>query len=522
MNSDATDGASVSRAGHPAPARKGFWQKLGDLFMGSFDPQKEKKRMLKTVAKSLRKTGARYYNPKTEKVEPGLARVFYEFYKTLAPAQNILKHAKSSKVLKTIVIESALNEEQLKLKETLSEESIRKRAQKTPYPHLVEEIKDETKRYFACFDITRTREINETYLSLSTLLNLIHFDYHYLLRKFDPQIPEANPAYNPHFESTNSDYVKEELKEFLEILPTFDPAQNWNALWDILRTYRGTEIVAKDGWRKLLTLIRKLRRTRELEMLVQLVSRDPFYKPKLKQHAENIVDESLSNTRYHIDATLQKISKEQRTSTIQTLLKQLFGSSSYTRLMNYTEESNDLFAKKALGGYTLTLPLNCLHAFLKDFVQSDLRQLVELLLIPAKWTDSSPSKLLSDSFHQLEDLTKEIEELDARLNEESEEGRRLHSMVARADKNQQTQYMARKTLKKINDTARNILIRSCQSTITLGKVLKQLYEDCSRPNARLILNWRELAARSKRDIRPMFVHNYQKLYNFVQLVKLYV
>ena len=77
-------------------------------------------------------------------------------------------------------------------------------------------------------------------------------------------------------------------------------------------------------------------------------------------------------------------------------------------------------------------------------------------------------------------------------------------------------------MKKINDGARNMLVRSCQATITLGKVLKQLYEDYKKPNAQMILNWREIGVRSKRDMGQLFVHNYQKLYNYVQLVKLYV
>ena len=500
----------------------GLMQKLADLFTGSFDPQKEKKRLLKSVARTLRKIGAKYYNTKTGKVEPGLAKLMYEFYSTFAPAQKILQHAKSSKVLKTIVIESVLNKDQLAIKERLSEEAILQRAKRSDYQQLVNEIKNETRDFFACFDINRTREINDTYLDLSILLNLIHFDYHYFLRKFDLHIPEGRANYAPRFDSINADHVSEELQEFLEILPVFDPARDWNSMWDILRTYRNTEIVAKDAWRKILALIRKLRRTRELELLVQLIREDPFYKPKLKSETANIVDNFLSVTRHQIDITLQKISKQQRSSKIQGLLKSLFGTSSYNRLINYTEEANELFAKKGLGGFTLTLPLNCLHAFVKDIVLSDLRQLVDLLLIPAKWTDNSPSKLLSDSFHQLQDLSKEIDGFDAKLSEEHEEGRRLHGMVSRADKNPQAQYMAGKNLKKVNDAARNMLVRSCQATITLGKVLKQLYEDYKKPNSQMILNWREITARSKRDMGQLFVHNYQKLYHFVQLVKLYV
>ena len=503
-------------------SQAGFLNKLADLFTGSIDPQKEKRRMLKSVSRTLRKIGAKYYNSKTGKVEPGLAKLMYEFYTTFSPAQKILQHAKSSKVLRSIVIESVLDKDQLALKERMSEETIQQRAKGTDYQHLVNDIKNETRDFFACFDVNRTREINEIYHALSILLNLIHFDYHYFLRKFDPHLPEGKTNYAPRFESINAEHVSEELQEFLEILPVFDPAQNWNSLWDMLRTYRNAEIVAKDAWRKLLALIRKLRRTRELELLVQLIKEDPFYKPKLQSETTNIVDDFLSVTRRQIDSTLQKISKQQRSSKIQSLLKSLFGTSSYNRLINYTEEANELFAKKGLGGFSLALPLNCLNAFLKDIVLSDLRQLVELLLIPAKWTDNTPSKLLSDSFHQLQDLSKEIDGFDARLSEEHEEGRRLQGMVSRADKNPQAQYMARKSLKKINDGARNILIRSCQATITLGKVLKQLYEDYKKPNAQMILNWREINSRAKRDMGQLFIHNYRKLYHYVQLVKLYV
>ena len=120
-----------------AQSQAGFMKKIADLVMGNFDPQKEKKRMLKSVSRTLRKIGAKYYNRKTGKVEPGLAKVFFEFYTTLAPAQKILKHAKSSKVLKTIVIESVLNKEQLSLKERLSEEAIVKRAQGRDHQQLV-------------------------------------------------------------------------------------------------------------------------------------------------------------------------------------------------------------------------------------------------------------------------------------------------------------------------------------------------------------------------------------------------
>jgi len=503
-------------------SRAGVGRKLSDLLLGSVDPQKEKRRMLKAIAKGLRKLNPRYYNIKTERVETGLPKNLYEFFRAFCPAQKILQHAKSSKVLKAIVIESSLDKEHVALKERLSEESVRQRGKSTPYARLVDEIKQDTKAFFACFDVNRTKEANDTYAALAALLNLIHFDYYPLLRKFDPGISESNLAYEPHFEGTSAEYVREELKDFVAVLTDFDPSLDWDRMWDILRTYRNTDIVTRDAWRKLLHLIRRLRRTRELELLTQLACQDPFFKPRVRSERENIVDDFLQKTRLQNETLLQKIAKEQRTGQIQQVLQHLFGSSSHLRLANYTEQANELFAKKALGGYSYTLPLNCLHAFIKDFVDLELRQLVDLLLIPAKWNDNSPSKILSEAFHQLHELTAEIERFDADLGEETETGRRLYSLVARADRFQQSQFTARKLLKKIDDSARDMLVRADGQVVSLGKVLRQVFEDLKRPNPKLILNWRELVQRAKRDPKLMFASAYQKLYYFTQLAKLYV
>jgi hypothetical protein len=95
-------------------------------------------------------------------------------------------------------------------------------------------------------------------------------------------------------------------------------------------------------------------------------------------------------------------------------------------------------------------------------------------------------------------------------------------MVTRADRFQQSQLMARKLLKKIDESAKDILVRSAGQVVALGKVLRQVFEDLQRPTPKLILNWRELSARAKRDPKQMFASAYHKLYYFAQLAKLYV
>src|SRR3972149_3582895 len=106
-----------------------FFQRIFGFLFGAGDPDHEKKRLLREVTKALKQSRFKFYRPRNEVMEPNLARFFFEFYKVLGPAQSLIKHADYSGVLKTIIIENNLKDENLALREDLTEESIRKRAE---------------------------------------------------------------------------------------------------------------------------------------------------------------------------------------------------------------------------------------------------------------------------------------------------------------------------------------------------------------------------------------------------------
>ena len=84
----------------------GFFQRLISLFTGGDDPEREKKRMLKDIAKELKKQKYKFYKPKSKEVLPGLGKWFFSYYRLLGPARVLLENAESSGALKTILIES--------------------------------------------------------------------------------------------------------------------------------------------------------------------------------------------------------------------------------------------------------------------------------------------------------------------------------------------------------------------------------------------------------------------------------
>ncbi len=500
----------------------GAFRKLADFF-SSPDPEKEKRRELKGVARSLRKINNKLYNHKSGQALPGLGKLFFEFYKTLGPAQTLLAHAKSSAVLRSILIESSLSQEQTALRERLNEQAIRARLEKGMGQSTAEEIRGDLKSFAAIFDPARARLVNEQYRSMAILLALVHFDYYMLLRKFDPALREGDYGGSPRFEAINAQYIEDELKDFLEILPAFDPMEDWISIWDTLKSYRGAEPVALDAWRKLLAAIRRLKRTGELEMVAQLITENPFFRPTARAYRDNIVEEYLGKLRAETETTLQKVAKEKRAQSIETLSRQVFGAGLVNRLAYYTEEANKQFAKKMSAGYTFVAPLNYLHAFLLDFVQKELSGSFDALLVRGKWSDTGMSQMLSDGYHELQTIADSLEQFDGELAPESELGRKLLSIAAHADKDRQRAYMARRLMNKVNEPARDLLLRSCQHCVTIGKLLKSVVDDVSRGGKpQLVINWSELLSHGQRNLRGELVAQYKKLYYFVQLLKLYI
>jgi len=115
----------------------GFLDRLVALF-ASDDPERQKQRQLRDIAAELRRSRLHFYNPLKATVEPGLARFFWEIYKTVAAAQVLVKGAEVSGALKMTLVESSLSEEQSLLKERLSEKSIDERARKGIDPAALE------------------------------------------------------------------------------------------------------------------------------------------------------------------------------------------------------------------------------------------------------------------------------------------------------------------------------------------------------------------------------------------------
>ena len=272
----------------------------------------------------------------------------------------------------------------------------------------------------------------------------------------------------------------------------------------------------------MLTNLTSLRKSGLVLQLVQLLAGDPAYKPKVFVPNEHLVDPFLNHLKAIIDSTLTKISQEKKNDKVNSLVLQVFGATGISRTKNYTEKANLAFQKKRIGGYTYVESINYLKAFLLDYYKRDIRDLVNLLLVKGQWVNNALAAPMSESFHQLMEVSDRLTGFDEVLAEDAEKGAKLKTLLARADKDPNAATSIRTQLKDINATGRALIIEAANHFIVIGKHLKMAMDDYAKPKHELVLNWKSLENSTEKVLKEWMTGTYKQLYSFVQLMQFFV
>jgi hypothetical protein len=505
----------------PSQAEPGFLQKILGIFsMG--DPDAEKKRLLKSLGKQISKSRYHFYKPKTSEALPGLARFFYETYKVVAPAQVMLTNSAQSGALKSFVIESFLTTEQRQQADCLTDAYIQEKSRSMSGKDLQEHVKQIMLSFFSAFDAEKTNQIDSAYSTLLSFINFINFDYFFLLKKFDSSVAERNFSYNPKFESLSADYIADDVADFLEVFMSLNLAADWKRIFSALKEYRNMDVIQVDSWLKLAPALKEARESGILEAIVQLIKKDPSYIVTPRSAGERIVESFVDKMKNQTVMTLQKIAQERRNSKIDDLAKLVFGSTVVLRTKNYTEKANIVFSKKLLGGFTQTQALNYLKGYLIDYFKKDIRELVDILLIRGQWSTNVQSQQISDGYHALLEVSEQIILFDDSLADDGELGTKLRSTLAKADRDKENIKYVRQLLKDVNDKALGFINKAAINLIGVGRHIKALIDDISKPRHELILNWKEVEGAASIPLKESMVESYKKIYYMVQLLQFYV
>lgn len=498
-----------------------FFHKLLDILVGGKDADAAKKKQLKNIEKALSKTHYKFYKPGSEQALPLMGRFFFDLYKALSSCQILFNSQQNPNYYKSIVINYGLSENQKKLAEELSEDAVYEDAKKMPFNQLKEKVKSELSAFSAEFDQPKIQMIDGLYKKLLVFKSLCTFDYYFILKKFDPSIRENEFNKAPKLNTIDASYIADDLKDFLSVLYAIPLGMDWTDMLQLLRTMRGGNEPIKAGqWAKILSRITQLRAMKVFEMTIQLITKDPFYEVKYDEKFEQIADPYIEKIKNEAQSAISQLENAQKNSKIDALLSQIFGTTEISSLQFYTEEQSAYFEKKNLGSFEHTKALDYLKTFLVEYVKRDVRAYADLVLVRGKWTTSPFTAEMSDAYNAILEYSEKISVFDKKLSEDDGEyGRKLKTLMPRAERDKEAANIIRTTIRDNNNLAKDYIIGATKELIVFGKITKLLIEDYQKKVPELMTNWKELERFSETPIAELGVGVYKKIYLVVQLMQ---
>lgn len=501
------------------PKNGGFFQRLIDGLLKNDDPELEKKRVMKLIAKELSKTKYKFYKYGTDEVLPAFAKTFFTIYKTVSPGKIYFQSNANQKLYQRMVLNSMMSEKHLELIDQLSEENIIEEAKKVSLNQLKIQVKEKCETLFTFFDANIINRIDTLYSQFMLFKSFCEYDYFFMLKKFDSSLRENDFSVTPQFEAITGRYIVDDLQDFLTIAYNLSEYDDWNDLFAFLKKVKDVEPVSKGTWSRLVNRLLDMQSSRVFEMMIQLIQQNPGYITKPAKTREHITEKYIDSIRQEAEKALSRIQIEQKSSKIDSLVSSIFGTTSISRMKNYTEEQSAVFERRNIGSFSYQQPMNYMKAFLLDYVKKDVRELADLVLVRGKWSTSSLATPMSEAYHQMLELSNKIVEFDETLSDTGAISGKLKTLLTRCDRDKEALNIIRTILKDTNSAARDILVSGTQEIITFARNLKLVLEDYAKPHPELVINWKELEHFADYNIKEQAVAIYKKLHLFVTLMQ---
>ena len=501
--------------------KESIFHKLLDSLIGGKDVDAAKKKQLKNIAKILSKTHFKFYKPSSDQALPLMGKFFFDLYKALSSSQVLFNSQPNPNYYKDVCINFGLSENQKALIEELSEEAIVDNSKKMQFSQLREKVKADISSFTGEFDQNKIQMIDGLYQKVLLFKSFCTFDYYFILKKFDSTIRENEFSKTPKFNPIDASYITEDLKDFLIVLYSLPIGEDWSNVLQLLKAMRGgNEPIKASQLAKILARLNQIRNSRVFEMIIQLSTKNPLYEVKYEEKREVIVEAFIEKIKNEAQTTLKKVENAQKNSKADGLLNQIFGTTDISALQHYTEEQSAYFLKKNLGGFEYTKPLNYLKAFLLEYVKRDVRQYADLVLVRGKWATSPLTAEMSDAYNAILEYSEKITLFDKALSEESGEyGKKLKTLLPRADRDKEAANIIRTTLRDNNAIAREYIVGATRQLILFAKTTKLLIEDYQKQRPELMTNWKELERFAETPIKELGVNVYKKIYLVVQLMQ---
>jgi hypothetical protein len=477
--------------------------------------------MLKQIAKELSQSKyAKFFRIRSEETDPSFSAFLFSVYKTIYPIKEFFKDEKKTMMLKSAIVESCIDAGIQEIIKRLDPAVLDAKAKTMSGEQLITAIQEDVELLTTQFDYNHITVVNRRYELASALNHFVKYNFPGFFKKFDPHFVDGSFLIEPKFPAIKTILIIDQIGDFLSVTQPLTPEDDWKSLLNLLKACEGHDIVDIDQFIFMIKTLREVHASKILELMVQYTLRNPVWQWKHTSFHETIGDVWLETKKAEAYEYIAKINDAKKNRQISALIQQIFEGTDLVRLENYTVKAGEIYRRKNVDPYLYAEGINYLKAFLDDFIDKEIKELSDILLIRGQWTNNTMAREMSESLHVLLETPQGINDLDTVMSEDGADGSRLRAAMLRIDRDPTQARYINAILGKCNAEALDIINESAQALIVIGKHLKNLIEDIQKKHPELLINWRELNLASKEPIAQRMVGDFKKINYFVQLMHL--
>jgi len=490
-------------------------------FFSSDNSNDDKQNMLKQIGKELGQNKfAKFFRVRSEETDSSFISFLFSVYKIIYPIKVFINDGRKMAKLRQMTVELCIDKNIMETVNRLDPHTLDIKVKTVPGEELIASIQSDIEKLVTQFDSAKIAAVNHRYEMTAALGQFVRYNFLGFFKKFDPHFADGSFTIEPKFPSIKTILIIDEISEFLSVTQPLKPEDDWNSFLNLLKIIDGQDLVIPDQFFNMIKTLREIHTSRILELMVQYTLRNPVWQWKHIAYNETIGENWLEVRKSEANGYIQKINSAKKTSQINALTKQIFETSDLVRLENYTVQLGEVYRKRKLEPFLYADGLNYLKAFLDDYIEKEIKELCDILLIRGQWTNNNMSREMSEALHELEESAQLIADLDLVMSEDGADGSRLHAALLRFDRDVTQARYINNIVGKNNDDAKEIINGAAQSLIIIGKHLKNLIEDVQKKHPELLVNWREINLASKEPIAQRMVVDFKRINYFIQLMHL--
>lgn len=374
-------------------------------------------------------------------------------------------------------------------------------------------------------------QMDKDLMILRHFVDFCHYSFIQFLQLFDSNFVPADFSYKPKYVSVTASRAVNMLEDlYFQIFGLKISTVTADQIRALLQLKNGTEVSESEfapyesSLKKINFVLARVLSPEKLRAIIRLLKNDPLYEPQVANYSGSPRQEFAQAFQTKFETEEKRIKSEIQENLISTEVSELFETIPMELIDGYNTETNELLQKNTNLSLTWILPFRILVTFLKNFVSSGVKSLLNDLVIEGFFSNPAYKSNFSATVYAIINSDDAIKSFEESFGSDKKNSIAvMEGYIHDSHKDKDFIKKLEKMVDSANNEAHELLQTNCTQLYTLYKSLTELLADAKKPSSEIVSNLKVLMLSSRnRENSNLLEEQFPKWKNFFSIMKNYV